>query len=145
MKLSQTSNLTQNILALCILLVIIFIGIWLNPQGPNGVHGIFLPNQNYTPAQNSQNINSIDASKIQILNLYPQGQESRNMGIINASAHWDVLSDQSNQMLFQASLNYAKYLAAQAGASAIYVMSARAEGAPGSPLNSFATQFIVLK
>ena len=142
MKSPRASNLTQNLLALLILLVIILIGAWINPQGANGVHGIFLPNQNYIPVQN---INQAQASSIQVLNLYPQDQEARNMGIINASAHWDVLSDQSNATLFQASLDRAKYLAAQAGATAIYVVSARAEGAAASPLNSFATQFIVLK
>jgi len=140
MKISQLSNLTQNIFALLILLIIILIGVLINPEGPNGAHGIFLPSQNYIP-----HFNNPDASTVQVLNLYPQGQALKNIGVIATSIHWDHLSDQATSALYQESLNQAKYLAAQAGATAIYFVHATAGGAPGSPLNSFATQFIVLK
>jgi len=141
--------ITQNILALLILIIIAVIGVLINPEGPNGVHGIFLPNQNYVPAISTQNIlNTPEASNIQLLNTYPQDQalsQSRNMGIINTSVHWDVSSSQNNLKLYQESLNQAKFIAAQAGASAIYFLQASEGGAAGSPLDSFAAQFLVLK
>ncbi len=140
MTISKLSNFTQNLLALFIIFIIILIGVLINPQGPNGVHGIFLPNQDYTP-----NWNNPDPSSVQVLNLYPQGGALKNRGVIATSVHWDRLNDQSTSVLYQESLNQAKNIAAQAGATAIYFVHATAGGAPGSPLNSFATQFIVLK
>lgn len=138
--------ITQNILALLILIIIAAIGVLINPEGPNGVHGIFLPNQNYAPENNLSK--PLEASSIQLLNTYPQDQalsQSRNMGIINTSVHWDVSSSQNNLKLYQESLNQAKFIAAQAGESAIYFLQASEGGAAGSPLDSFAAQFLVLK
>lgn len=133
---SQTLRaIYQNLLGLIIIGIILFIGLWLNPQGPQGPQGIYLPQVEtvYAPTQ---------PSSITLVNTLPK--DSQVIGLINTSLHFNQLSTAQEQSLFNASLNKAKQLAASAGGNAIGLVQANAGGSAGSPLDTFSTQFLVI-
>ncbi len=103
--------MTQNVIGLFILIIVGLI-LWpLAPRPNPNVSGIFLPNAPLkTPTSPNQ---------VQVLQVMPPNAQI--LGIINTKLHYNTLALSEENQDIALSLNYAKALAGQAGASAIVV------------------------
>lgn len=128
----------QNFLALVIIIAVISLGVYFNPEGPQNIQGIYLP-------QTDQIFTPTSADKITLMTSSTLPDHAQIIGLINTSTHFKQLSSQQEQSLFQASLEKAKELAAAEGGNTLGLVLANAGGTPGSPLDTFNTQFAVIK
>jgi len=139
----KQNGIFLNFSALLIYIIFILLGIWIYPKQDLTVHGVFLPQ--VPGASRTDPSKALPASNIIFLNQ-SQNNQGQMLGLINTSVHFDALNEHSDQMLYQASVDQAKKIAAQSSlGNAIKLIQVSAGGSASSPLDSFMVQFWVLK
>ncbi len=124
MEMISKDALFQNSIGLAVLIIVGLIFWPLAPKPNPDVSGIYLPNATEKAP--------ISPDQVQVLQVMPPKAEI--MGIINTKLYYNSLAESAQNEDITASLNYAKSLAAQAGANGIVIKEVGASMSQG-PLN----------
>ena len=125
------NNTSQNLINLAVALTIAAVIWFLQPQHTLGPHGILLPSGLSTTA----NLPAISPDQVQVYDNPPNSYSL--VGYVRTTIHFDDLSDAAMQRYNTIDINYAKQLAAQAGANGLWIQAAgRSEGGI-NPLDGF--------
>lgn len=132
LKVTSKEYLSQNAIGLAVLILVGLV-LWpLAPKPSTNVSGIFLPNGNSAMAP-------IPAATVQVLEAMPPHAEV--LGTISTKIYYGTLSQAEETLDMNASINYAKSLAAEHGANAIVINLLTSGMTMGQgPLNGFIMQ-----
>ncbi|MDA7742213.1 hypothetical protein N8865_01195 [Francisellaceae bacterium] len=117
--------LKQNIIHAIIIAAVISVCLWANPAPKDNVHGILLPSSNaHYPSTNPG----------QVLVFKAMPAKFKEVGIVRTNLHYNTVSDAIMEKDVKESVEYAKTLAANAGANAI-VLTNVGRTQTGGPLD----------
>lgn len=130
LKVTIKERMIQNFIGLAILIVVGLLCWPLAPKPNPNVSGVLLP----TAPLKAR----ISPDQVQVLETMPS--KAQTLGIINTKLYYSSLSSATQGVIMTQSLNYAKILAAQAGANAVVINTLQSGYTPQGPLDGFIIQ-----